>query len=92
VDAVSKILRALELNANYKSTVPYCEPQLGRRGMYPDSVNPEDAREKTHRLMHFLAYADGASSLREVAELRNESIFLYQDIVDQCIRAGLIEG
>jgi aminopeptidase-like protein len=42
--------------------------------------------------MHFLAYADGASSLREVAELRNESIFLYQDIVDQCIRAGLIEG
>jgi aminopeptidase-like protein len=92
VDAVSKILRALELNANYKSTVPYCEPQLGRRGMYPDSVNPEDAREKTHRLMHFLAYADGASSLREVSELRNESIFLYQDIVDQCIRAGLIEG
>ncbi len=91
IDTSWNVLRAMELNQHYQTTIPYCEPQLGKRGMYPDSVNPEDARDHVHRLLHFLTYADGATDLIQMAELRNEPVFLYEEIIRKCRMAGLIE-
>jgi len=45
-----------------------CEPQMGKRGLYPllgNSILPED----TMRMMNILAYCDGEKSLLEVANV-----------------------
>jgi len=80
----------IELNRNYRNTIQYCEPQLGKRGMYNPSLNPEDSRIQLHRLLHFLAFADGETDLIDTAERRGESALLYRDIILKCREAKLI--
>ncbi|MFN9801999.1 MAG: DUF4910 domain-containing protein, partial [Bacteroidota bacterium] len=92
IEVTLKILRALSLNKPYIGTIQYGEPQLGRRGLYPQSASPEDAREALHRMLHLLNFADGATDLLETAERRNESLFLYESAIQACRRAGLIEN
>jgi aminopeptidase-like protein len=78
INTYFEFVRAIELNDYYKTTIPYCEPQLGKRGLYPDSVLANADRKYIHRLMHLLSFADGNNDLIEIAELRGESIFDYK--------------
>jgi aminopeptidase-like protein len=71
VAVYTQFVLALELNEKYLNTIPYCEPQLGKRGMYPSSINPDFQRESVHNLMHFLTYADGEHDMIGIAELRD---------------------
>ena len=87
-----RIVKALELNKKYINKIAFCEPQLGKRGLYPDSVDPLFNRTQLHRLLHFLSYADGETSLLEIAEKRNESILDYESVVASCANAGLIDN
>lgn len=90
VEVYSKVVMALELNQRYINKIAFCEPQLGKRGMYPSSINPDFQREAVHNLMHFLSYADGEHDLIEIAEMRDKSIFAFSDIVQLCREKGLI--
>jgi len=83
-------VRALELNETYVNTIPYCEPQLGKRGLYPDSVNPTEARDKIHNRMHLLTYADGEHDLLSIAELKGISIFDLEEHVKPLMEAGVL--
>ncbi|MDP4826738.1 MAG: DUF4910 domain-containing protein [Flavobacteriales bacterium] len=90
VAVYTQFVLALELNEKYRNTIPYCEPQLGKRGMYPSSINPDFQRESVHNLMHFLTYADGEHDMIGIAELRDRSIFAFADIIQLCREKGLI--
>ena len=84
------IVRALELNQVLTTTVPFCEPQMGKRGLYPSSVNPVDAREFIHRRMHLLSFADGETDLIDIAEKRPCSVFDLEEHVAVLKEAGLL--
>lgn len=90
VEAYSRICELLELNEKYVNQISHCEPQLGKRGLYPSSVDPLFNREETHRLLHFLSFADGEKDLIDIAEWRNESALLYSGIIENCKKAALI--
>lgn len=90
VEAYFKICNVLESNEHYVNVVSHCEPQLGKRGLYPSSVDPLFNREETHRLLHFLSFADGQRDLIGIAEWRNESALLYESIIEKCKKADLI--
>jgi len=90
VEAYFNICKVLEENVCYVNQISHCEPQLGKRGLYPSSVDPLFNREETHRLLHFLSFADGNKDLIEIAEWRNESALLYTTIIDNCKSAELI--
>ena len=60
----------LENNNHYVCKV-LCEPQLGRRGLYP-SISRKDSGVQVRAMMNLLAYADGDSDLIEIAEKINE--------------------
>jgi aminopeptidase-like protein len=90
VEAYFKICKVLESNEHYVNAVSHCEPQLGKRGLYPSSVDPLFNRDETHRLLHFLSFADGQRDLIGIAEWRNESALLYESIIDKCKKADLI--
>jgi aminopeptidase-like protein len=90
VEVYVRICMLLESNLKYVNQISHCEPQLGKRGLYPSSVDPLFNREHTHRLLHFLSFTDGEKDLIEIAEWRNESALLYFDIIDACKTARLI--
>jgi len=90
VHAYNNICLLLESNRKYTNQISHCEPQLGKRGLYPSSVDPLFNREETHRLLHFLSFADGEKDLIDIAEWRGESALLYSDIIENCKKAALI--
>jgi aminopeptidase-like protein len=90
IEAYYHICCVLENNRKYVNRIAHCEPQLGKRGLYPSSVDPLFNREETHRLLHFLSFADGTKDLLDIAEWRKESALLYDDIVQKCTAANLI--
>lgn len=93
LDCISTYLdfiRVMELNEFYVNTVAFCEPQLGKRGLYPDSFNPDQAREDVHNLLHLLAFADGSHDLIEIAEVRDRSALVFAKHIESCRQKGLL--
>ena len=65
-DVMKICIEVLEANVVFRCTVP-CEPQLGRRGLYPTLSKSEDGTE-ARTLLNLIAYADGAHDLVSIAE------------------------
>jgi len=45
-----------------------CEPQMGKRGLYP-TLNDLNENKETRNYMNFLQYADGYNSLEKISDL-----------------------
>lgn len=67
--ALRQCLEAAEQNRVYKAVYP-CEPQLGKRGLYPQLSQVGSAND-VRDMMNLLAYADGAHDLLGIAEIIN---------------------
>ena len=65
-DIIKHCLQTLEMNYKYKATVP-CEPQLGKRGLYP-TLSRTGSADQIRDTMNVLAYADGSMDLIDIAE------------------------
>jgi aminopeptidase-like protein len=91
IETYFNFVRVLELNDLYLNTVPYCEPQMGKRGLYPSSVNPVESRELIHNRMHLLNCADGETDLITIADLKGISVLKYETEIDLFKSAGLIK-
>ncbi len=68
VNLYLKIIECLENNLVVQSKV-YCEPQLGKRGLYP-TLSSKETYSTTRNMMNVLAYADGRTTL-EISEKIN---------------------
>ena len=91
VDVYFQFVKTLELNNMYVNTIPYCEPQLGKRGLYPSSVNPTESRKFIHDRMHLLTYADGEHNLIDIAELKKISVLDLEIHITSLMEAGLLK-
>jgi len=87
-DVVKQILECLEFNDVLRSTV-LCEPQLGRRGLYP-TISTKDTGQQVETMMNVLAYSDGTTSLLEIAELIGVPLWNLQEIVGKLIKDGVL--
>jgi aminopeptidase-like protein len=70
---VKKVIESIECNMIYKSTY-LCEPQLGKRGLYPN-LGGADTYKKVQDRMNVLAYADGVLDLLSIADKLGVSIW-----------------
>lgn len=57
-----------EKNRFYPKLNIKCEPQLGKRGLYPNISNKESI-ESVNDLMNFISYCDGTNSILEISEI-----------------------
>ena len=65
-DFVKACLEVLEGNATFVAT-QLCEPQLGRRGLYP-TLGARGVESSVDDLLNVLAYSDGKTDLLQIAE------------------------
>jgi aminopeptidase-like protein len=65
---VEAILHVLDANETFRSCNPYCEPQLGKRGIYRAIGGGADDRTAEMAMLWVLNLSDGDHSLLDIAE------------------------
>jgi len=89
LDILQRVVETLELNRFYRTTC-ICEPQLGKRGMYPNiSTSKTFAQVRTMR--NVIAYADGTMDLIGLADRIGASTAEVIPIIRKLAEAGLLE-
>jgi aminopeptidase-like protein len=88
-EILKKTIQAIEFN-DYYLNLSICEPQLGKRGLYPNTSTKETFY-KTRRMMNFLAYADGKIDLIDLANQIDEDIADLYPLVGDLISSKLIK-
>lgn len=86
-EALRQCLEILEANGTWKMNV-LCEPQLGKRGLYPNTSVANGARV-VKTLMNVIAYLDGTCDLITLANKVQEPALVCKDIIDTLVKQGV---
>lgn len=81
-------LEALEQNRTYRTAQP-CEPQLGKRGLYP-TLSMKGSATEVRLLRDLLALADGHCRMLDIAEQMGVDIATLYPVVEKLVRHGLL--
>ena len=87
--AIRKSIEILENDCILKTTV-LCEPQLGKRGMYP-LLSKKNLAPQIKSMKNLISFCDGSNSLLEIADLIDESFEEIYPIATKLIDTGIIE-
>jgi len=85
---ISSCIQTAESNRTYIARFP-CEPQLGKRGLYP-TLGGGKVAASVDVLLNVLAYCDGETDLLTLAEICGLSIFEVADAAKTLEEHGLI--
>lgn len=84
------VVDILEGNRTFRNLKPFCEPQLGKRGLYR-STGGTSITDEIHARLWVLNLSDGHHSLLDIAERSNLPFPLIQAAADLLLQSGLLE-
>ena len=85
----ASIFDLLENNRSYQNLSPFCEPQLGRRGLYHSTGGTSPEAEINARLW-VLNMSDGLHSLLDIAERSGLSFVVLNEAAQLLLQSGLL--
>jgi len=88
-DYVRKCIEIIEYNRTYRLTT-LVEPQLGKRGLYPNLSTKETAAT-VETMMDFIAYADGTNDLLQISTIIQKPFWEILPIAQKLSEAGLVQ-
>ena len=88
-DVMRKCIIALEHNQKYRMTC-LCEPQLGKRGLYP-TVSRKGQYDEVFKLVNMISYFDGKNDLIDVSNIIQVPVEEMLENVEKLDKAGLLE-
>lgn len=68
---ISSVIDVIEGDRYYERTNPFCEPQLGRRGLYSAVGGDKGIADRNMAMLWILNLSDGRNSLLDIAERAN---------------------
>jgi aminopeptidase-like protein len=81
LDLFRQVIEILECNRRWRNTQPFCEPQLGRRGLYRAMGGMQDGgRDHAQAMMWLLNFSDGRHSLLDIADRSGLPFGLLRDV------------
>jgi aminopeptidase-like protein len=83
------MIDVLEGNRHYKNLNPFCEPQLGKRGLYRSSGGEAIGKEINARLW-VLNLSDGEHSILNIAERSGLPFSIIRDAAELLHQNGLL--
>jgi aminopeptidase-like protein len=86
------VIELLEKNEKYINKMPYCEPQLGKRGLYPTLGSQKGTEDFVKAMMWILNLADGTNDLITISgksKIPAKDLF---PVVDKLIANGILEN
>ena len=84
------VINVLENNRVYQNTNPFCEPQLGRRGLYGSLGGKKEANRHETALLWVLNYADGCHTLLDIADRSGLEFTVIKSAADALHTHGLL--
>lgn len=88
-NAIWNAIEALERNV-YPKVKVLCEPQLGKRGLYP-TLSTKASGAEVRLMMDLITWSDGTRSLIEIAELCCSPVWELYPIVDKLSSHNLMD-
>lgn len=88
-NALWKSIEAIERHCYPLMTV-LCEPQLGKRGLYP-TLSTKASGAEVRLIMDLITWSDGTRSLIEIAELCGSPVWELYPIVEKLSRYNLMD-
>ncbi len=89
---ITATLDVIENDTVYLNTMPRCEPQLGKRGLYRLIGQEKGAEAANLALLWILNLSDGAHSLLDIAERANLPFPVVFRTAQLLQRHGLLES
>jgi aminopeptidase-like protein len=93
-DTLNRLLSAihiLESNSLYRNTLPKCEPQLGRRGLYGVIGGQSDTELDQMTVLWVLNLCDGRHTLLDIAERSEIAYPIISRTADILLEHGLLD-
>jgi aminopeptidase-like protein len=87
---VAEAIEAVDNDTVYRNTMPKCEPQLGRRGLYGAVGGDKDAMAANIAMLWILNLSDGMHSLLDIAERANLPFAVIRRTALLLHRSGLL--
>ena len=85
------IIYILENNEKYINLNPKCEPQLGRRGLYPMIGGQKETEIKEMAMFWILNLSDGEHSLLDISLKSRISFNYIKQMADLLAKGGLLK-
>ena len=89
LEVMQQVINALEYNHYYRVTC-FCEPQLGKRGLYP-TESRKGIYEEVKKMTNLIAYADGTEDLIQISSRIGVPVKELIPILNKLCEAGLLE-
>jgi aminopeptidase-like protein len=80
----------IERNEFYVNTMPFCEPQLGKRGLYPTLGSSKKNAETVASMMWVLNLADGEHDLIAISRRSGIPFHELLPVVDTIVKNGIL--
>lgn len=87
-----EVVFVLESNRRFRNLNPFCEPQLGKRGLYRTLGGDESGRERELALLWVLNLSDGEHTLLEIAERAKLPFTRVAEAAEALLGVGLLAG
>ena len=88
-EVMQQVIMALEYNKYYRINC-LCEPQLGKRGLYP-TVSKKGIYTEVKKLTNFIAYADGKRDLLDISNKIGVPVYELIENIDKLKESGLLD-
>lgn len=87
-EVMTQVIQALEYNGYYKTTV-LGEPQLGKRGLYPN-ISQKGSYDEVTAMVDLIAYADGKNDLIDISNRIGVPISRLHELAVKLKNGGLM--
>ena len=87
-----RIVEVLEANETLESTMPWCEPQLSSRGLYPTTGGGLASERRVHDINWLLNLCDGSADLLAVADRAERPLWELRPLADTLRDHGLLRS
>jgi aminopeptidase-like protein len=90
LEVLERVVEVLEGNVYYRNTLPKCEPQLGRRGLY-GSTGGAQPKQREHCMLWLLSLSDTNHSVLDICIKSGMSFDVMRAAAADLLEAGLLE-
>ena len=89
LELLKLFVQAMEYNGYYRIKC-LCEPQLGKRGLYP-TISQKGSYNAVKAMTDFIAYADGNNDLMDISNIISVPIDKLIPVIDNLTKCDLLE-
>lgn len=91
VEKYIEVVDVIEKNRIYTNHSPFCEPHLGKHGLYPTLGSQKVVKEYVNATLWLLNLADGSNDLITISNRSKINFNLLVQVANELLKHGLIQ-